>query len=139
MAIPPLPLTIKKLTTVFHLHIQRLPPSTLIRTITLSNPVADWHLSLNPPTALTCLLPEIFPPFFLPAPTYDRSWTHPQFCDLSVHKLISETKEATKFLISQPPPNVFHLFIRVLTILSPPFTASFLLFKGQTLVHSRAV
>ena len=42
-------------------------------------------------------------------------------------------------LISQPPPNVFHLFIHILTILSPPFAASFLLFKGQTLVHSGAV
>ena len=138
MAIPPLPLTIKKLTTVFRLRIQRLPPSTLIRTITYSNPAADWHLSLNPPTALTRLLPEFFPPFFLPAPTYNSHWIHPQFRDHSAYKLTAETKEATKILISQPSPDAFHLFIRVLTIPSPPFAASFLLFRGQTLVHSGA-
>ena len=138
MAIPPLPLTIKKLTSVFRLHIQRLPPSSLIRTITLSNPSADWHLSLNPPTALTRLLPEFFPPFFLPKPLYDTHWTHPQFRDHSAYKLTAETKEATKLLISQPSPDIFHLFIHVLTILSPPFAASFLLFRGQTLVHSGA-
>ena len=138
MAIPPLPLSIKKLTAVFRLHIQRLPPYTLIRTITSSNPAADWHLSLNPPTALTRLLPDFFPQFFLPAPTYDNLWTHPQFRDHSAYKLTAETKEATKLLISQPPPDIFHLFIRVLTIPSPPFAASYLLFRGQTLVHSGA-
>ena len=128
MAIPPLSLSIKKLTSVFRLHIQCLPPSTLIRTITLSNPSADWHLSLNPPTALTHLLPELFPPFFLPKPLYDTHWTHPQFCDHSAYKLMAETKEATKLLISQPSPDTFHLFICVLMIPLPPFTASFLLF-----------
>ena len=138
MAIPPLPLSIKKLTAVFRLRIQRLPPSTLIRTITSSNPAADWHLSLNPPTALTRLLPDLFPPFFLPAPSYNYHWTHPQFRDHLAYKLTAETKEATKLLISQPSPDIFHLFIRVLTIPSPPFAASFLLFRGQTLVHSGA-
>ena len=42
-------------------------------------------------------------------------------------------------LISQPPPDTFHIFIHILTILSPPFAASFLLFRGQTLVLSGAV
>ena len=139
MVIPPLPLTIKKLMSVFRLWIQRLPPSTLICTITLSNPAADWHLSLNPPTTLTRLLPDLFPPFFFPAPLYDNTWTHPQFHDHSAYKLTSETKEATKLLISQPPANIFYLFICILTIPSPPFAASFLLFKGQTLVNSGAV
>ena len=128
MAIPPLPLSIKKLTSVFRLRIQCLPPSTLICTITLFNPLADWHLSLNPPTALTCLLPDLFPPFFLPAPTYDTTWTHPQFRNHSAYKLMNETKEATKLLISQPSPDTFYLFIHILTIPSPPFAASYLLF-----------
>ena len=138
MAIPPLPLSLKKLMSIYRLRIQHLPPSTLIRTITLSNPSADWHLSLNPPTALTRLLPNSFPPFFLPKPLYDTHWTHPQFRDHSAYKLTAKTKEATKLLISQPSPNIFHLFIHVLTIPSPPFAASFLLFRGQTLVHSGA-
>ena len=139
MAIPPLPLTITKLTLNFRLHLQRLPPSTLLCTITLSNPAADWHLSLNPPTALTRLLPDAYPTFFFPAPLYDTTWTHPQFCDHLAYKLTSDTKEATKLLILQPPPHTFHLFIHILMIPSPPFAASFLLFKGQTLVHSGAV
>ena len=136
MAIPPLPLSIKKLTAVFRLRVQRLPPSTLICTITLTNLSADWHLSLNLPTALTRLLPDFFPPFYLPKPLYDTNWSHPQFRDHSAYKLTTETKEATKLLISQPPSNIFHLFIRILTIPSPPFAASYLLFRGQTLVHS---
>ena len=139
MAIPPLPLSIKKLTAVFRLRIQRLPLSSLICTITLTNPSADWHLSLNPPTALTRLLPVFFPLFYLPKPLYDTNWTHPQFWDHSAYKLTTKTKEATKLLISQPSPDIFHLFIRILTIPSPPFTASYLLFRGQSLVHSRAV
>ena len=138
MAIPPLPLTIKKLTSVYRLHIQRLLPSSLIRTITLANPSADWHLSLNPPTALTRLLPDSFLPFFLPKPLYDTHWSHPQFRDHSAYTLTAETKQATKLLISIPSPDIFHLFIRILTIPSPPFAASFLLFRGQTLVHSGA-
>ena len=139
MAIPPIPLTIKKLTTVFCLRIQHLPPSTLLHTISSFNPAVDWHLSLNPPTALTHLLLVSFPSFFFPAPLYNNIWTHPQFQNHSTYKLTPKTKEATKLLISQPSPNIFHLFIRILTIPSPPFAASFLLFRGQTLVHSGAV
>ena len=138
MAIPPLSLTIAKLTAVFRLRIQRLPPSTLIHTITTYNPTADWHLTLNPPTCLTRLLPDSFPPFIYPSPTYESFWTHPQVHDNTVIALSRESKEATKTIIKQPSYNTFHLFVRLLTIPSPPFAASFLLFKGQTLVHHSA-
>jgi len=135
MAIPPIPLTISKLTSVYRLRIQRLPPSTLIRTLTTFNPAADWHLSLNPSTCLSRLLPDSFPPFIYPSPTYESFWTHPQVRDNTVIALSRESKEATKLIIKQPPYDTFHLFIRILTLPSPPFAASFLLFKGQTLVH----
>ena len=135
MAIPPISLTITKLMSVFQLRIQCLPPSTLICTITTFNPAADWHLSLNPPTCLTRLLPDSFPSFHYPSPTYKSLWSHPQVCDNTIIKLSHKSLEATKALIKQPPYNIFHLFVRVLTIPSPPFTASFLLFKGQTLVY----
>jgi len=138
MAIPPIPLTISKLTSIFRLRIQQLPPSTLIRTITTYNPAADWHLSLHPSTCLSRLLPDCFPPFFYPSPTYESFWTHPQVCDNTVIALSRESKEATKTIIKQPPYDTFHLFICILTIPSPPFAASFLLFKGQTLVHHGA-
>jgi len=138
MAIPPISLTITKLTSVFRLCIQCLPPSNLICTITSFNPAADWHLSLNPPTCLTRLLPDSFPPFHYPSPTYESFRTHPQVRDNTIVKLSHESKEATKNLIKQPPYDTFHLFVRVLTIPSPPFAASFLLFKGQTLVHHGA-
>jgi len=137
MAIPPIPLTITKLTSVFRLRIQCLPPSTLLHTLTTFNPAADWHLSLNPPTCLTRLLPDSFPPFFYPSPTYESFWSHPQVHDNTVIKLSHESKEATKLLIKQPSYDTFHLFVHVLTIPSP-FAASFLLFKGQTLVHHGA-
>jgi len=136
LAIPPLPLTIIKLTDVFRLCIQHLPPSHLIRTITTFNPTADWHLSLQPPTCLTRLLPDSFPPFIYPSPTYKSMWTHPQVWDNTIFKISPATKEATKHLIKQPSYDTFHLFVQLLTIPSPPFAASFLLFKGQTLVHS---
>ena len=138
LAIPPLPLTIIKLTDVFRTRLQRLPPSHLIRTITTYNPAADWHLSLQPPTCLTRLLPDSFPPFVYPSPTYESTWSHPLVQDNTVFKISPATKEATKSLINQPPYDIYHLFVRVLTIPSPPFAASFLLFKGQTLVHSGA-
>jgi len=138
MAIPPIPLTISKLTSVFRLRIQRLPPSTLIHTITTYNPAADWHLSLHPSTCLSQLLPDSFPPFLYPSPTYESFWTHPQVRDNTVIALSRESEEATKTIIQQPPYDTFHLFIRILTIPSPPFAASFLLFKGQTLVHHGA-
>ena len=128
MAIPPISLTLSKLTDVFRLRIQRLPPSTLIRTLTTCNPTADWHLSLNPPTPLTRLLPDRFPPFNFPSPTYKSIWTHPQVRDNTVIALSHESKEATKTLIRTPPYDTFHLFVCLLTIPSPPFAASFLLF-----------
>ena len=137
LAIPPLPLTIIKLTDVFRLRIKCLPPSHLIRTITTFNPAAAWFLSLRPSTCLMRLLPDpdSFPPFIYPSPTYKSTWTHPQVWDNTVYKLSPATKEATKYLIKQPPSDTFNLFIRVLTIPSPPFAASFLLFWGQMLVH----
>jgi len=135
MAIPPIPLTISKLTSVFRLRIQCLPPSTLIRTLTTYNPAVDWHLSLNPSTCLSQLLPDSFPPFFYLSPTYESFWTYPQVCDNTVIALSRKSKEATKTLIKQLSYDTFHLFVHILTIPSPPFAASFLLFKGQTLVH----
>jgi len=42
-------------------------------------------------------------------------------------------------LIRIPSYDTFHLFVRLLTIPSPPFAASFLLFQGQTLVHHGAM
>jgi len=138
LAIPPLSLTIIKLTDIFRLHIQRLPPSHLIRTIITFNPAVDWHLSLQPQTCLTHLLPDSFPPFIYLSPSYKSTWSHPQVRDNTVFKISPATKKATKYLIHQPPYDTFHLFIHILTIPSPPFAASFLLFKGQTLVHSGA-
>jgi len=137
--VPPISLTLTKLTDVFRLCIQHLPPFTLIRTITTFNPAADWHLSLNPPTSLTCLLPDSFPPFTFPSPTYKSTWTHPQVRDNTVIALSRESKEATKTLICTPAYDTFHLFVCILTIPSPPFAASFLLFQGQTLVHHGAM
>jgi len=139
MAIPPISLTLSKLTDVFRLHIQHLPPSTLIHTLTTFNPAADWHLSLNPPTPLTHLLPNLFPPFNFPSPTYKSIWTHPQVRDNTIIALSHESKEATKTLICTPPYDTFYLFVCLLTIPSPPFAASFLLFRGQMLVHHGAM
>jgi len=136
MAIPPISHTLTKLTSVFTSRIQRLPPSSLLRTITTINPAADWHLSLCPETALTRLLPMYYPPFTFPSSPLDNSWTHPRIRDNTVITLSRESKEATKHLITTTPYNTFHLFVRILTNLSPPFSAGFLLFCGQTLVHS---
>jgi len=93
LAIPPLPLTITKLTDIFCLCICRLLPSHLICTITTLNPAADWHLSLQPPTCLTCLLPDSFPPFIYPSPTYESTWSHPQVQDNTVFKTSPATQQ----------------------------------------------
>jgi len=135
MAIPPISHTLKKLTSVFILRIQRLPPFSLIRTITVTNPAADWHLTIQPETALTRLLPTSYPPFFFPSSPSQNLWTHPRVRDNTIIKLSCESEEDTRLLIASPPYDTFHLFIRVLTTPSPPFSAAFLLFRGQTLVH----
>jgi len=136
MAIPPIALTIKKLTSSFTLCIQQLPPFTLIHTLPHYNPSADWHLSHNPPTALTCILPNFFPPFYFPSHPSTPSWSHPQVHDYTAVKITRDTQDATKTIISMPPYDTFHLFVRILTSTPSLFTGSFLLFKGQTLVHS---
>ena len=136
MAIPPIALTIKKLTSSFTLCIQRLPPFTLIHTLPHYNPSADWHLSRNPPTALTRILPDSFPPFYFPSHPSTPSWSHPQVHDYTAVKITCDTQDATKTIISMPPYDTFHLFVRILTSTPSLFTGSFLLFKGQTLVHS---
>jgi len=136
MAIPPIVHTLKKLTSVFTARIQRLPPFSLICSITLHNPAADWHLSTNPETALTRLLPSSFPLFFFPSHPSSHFWTHPWVRDNTAIKLSHKSKEATKSLITNIPYDTFHLFVRILTIPSPPFTAAFLLFQGPNLVLS---
>jgi len=136
MAIPPISLTIKKLTSTFTLHIQKLPPFSLIRTLTSVNPSTDWHLSCNPPTTLTHILPHTFPPFFFPSHPSTPSWSHPQVCDNTVIKINRNTRDATKTIISTPPYDTFHIFIHILTSTPSLFTGSFLLFKGQTLLRS---
>jgi len=138
IAIPPITLTLSKLTDDFHLCIQHLLPFTLICTITTFNPAADWHLSLNPPTSLTHLIPNSFPPFTFPSPLYKSIWTYPWVHNNTVITLSHKSKEATKELIHTPPYDTFHLFVQLLTIPSPPFAASFLLFQGQMLVHHSA-
>jgi len=108
LAIPPLPLTITKLTDIFCLHIQHLPPSHLIHTITTFNPVVDWHLSLQPPTCLTCLLPDSFPPFLYPSPTYESTWSHPQVRDNTVFKISPKC---------YTPGHLAHIFLSFLSVM----------------------
>jgi len=130
--------TLKKLTSVFSACIQCLPPSSLIRSITTHNPATDWHLSTNPETCLTRLLPQSFPPFSFPSHPSLHTWTHPQVRNNTVIKLSCESKEATKSIITNIPFDTFHLFVRILTIPSPPFSAAFLLFRGPNLLLSGA-
>jgi len=115
MAIPPISHTLMKLTSIFTSRIQRLPPSSLLHTITTINPAADWHLSLCPETALMRLLPTYYPPFTFPSSPLDNSWTHPRIRDNTIIALSHKSKEATKHLITTTPYDTFHLFVRILT------------------------
>ena len=136
IAIPPIKHTIKKLTSQFKIRIANLPPTHLLRTITTFNPVADWHLSTNPDTALTCLLP-LHPPFFtFPSHPSQSKWVHPQVRDKTVLPINPMTKEYTRSLIHSPSPNSYSIFIRILTVPSPPFAAGFIVRRGERLVHS---
>lgn len=139
MAIPPIQHTIKKLTPNFTLHIQKLPPTHQLLTITHFNPAADWHLSANPTTALTHILPPSLPPFIFLSHPSQTHWVHPRVRDNTVFPTNPKTKEYTQSLIRTTSNDIFHLFIRVLTIPSPPFAAMFLMFHGQRLVHSGTV
>ena len=136
MAIPTIPHTLKKLTSNFTLRIGNLPPNHQLRTLTTFNPAADWHLSANPITALTRLLPTSLSPFTFPSHPSQSRWVHPHVRDNTVFPTNPETKEYTQSLIRTPPPDIYHLFIRILTVPSPPFAAGFLVFRGERLVHS---
>ena len=135
IAIPPIKHTIKKLTSQFKIRVANLPPTHLLRTITTFNPAADWHLSTNPETALTRLLPLHAPFFTFPSHPSQSKWVHPQVRDKTV--LINpETKEYTRSLIQLPTHNSYSIFIRVLTTPSPPFAAGFIVRKGGSIVHN---
>jgi len=114
----------------------RHPPSTLICTLPHYNPSTDWHLSLNPPTALTHISPDSFPPFFFPSHPSSPTWSHPRVRDNTAVKLNRDTRDSTKHIISTPPYDTFHLFTHILTSTPKVFTGFFLLFKGQTLLRS---
>jgi len=135
-AIPPIKLTIKKLMSQFQIHIANLPPTHQLHMITTFNPAADWHLSTNPETALTCILPIHTPFFTFPSHPSQSKWVHPQVWDNTVLPISPKTKEYTQSLIRLPPHNSYSLFIHILTVLSSPFAAAFMLYRGERLVHS---
>jgi len=135
-AIPPIKFTIKKLTSQFKIRITNLPLTHLLRTITTFNPAADWHLSTNPETALTHILPTHSPFFTFPSHPSQSKWVHPQVRDNTVFAINPTTKESTQSLICLPPHNSYSIFIRVLTVPSPPFAAGFVVYQGERLVHS---
>jgi len=136
IAIPPFSLTLKKLSCTFTDRISHLPPNSLLCTLLSANPVAAWHMTLNPSTALTCAFPTSLQPFTYPAHPSLPTWTNYRVRDNTVIKPNHETADFTKSLISQPPHDTFHLFVQILNTPSPPFTAAFLLYKGGRLVHS---
>ena len=139
ISIPPLHLTIHKLSHQFSLRLQRLPPNSLIHTILSKNTIAAWHLSTNPVTSLTCTLPLDFPFFTYPSHPSSPSWTNSRVCNNTVIKLNRDSLAYTKTLINQPPYDTFHLYVQMLTTPSPPFIGSFLLYKGERLVLSGTV
>jgi len=98
--------------------------------------VANWHLSTNPETALTRILPTHSPFFTFPSHPSQSKWVHPQVRDNTVLPINPKTKEYTQSLIHLPPNNSYSLFIRVLTVPSPPFAAGFVVYRGERLVHS---
>jgi len=139
ISIPPIHLTIKKLSHQFTLHLQRLPPNSLIRTILSVNPIATWHLLTNPIISLTHTFPLAFPPFTYPSHPSLPSWSNSRVRDNTVIKLNRDSLAYTKTLIKQPPYNTFHLFVQTLTTPSSPFIGSYLLYKGERLVLSGTV
>ena len=133
-AIPPIHHTIKKLTAQFSNRIKNLPPSHQLRTITSFNPAADWHLSVNPPTALTRILPDPSPFFTFPSHPSQTKWVHPQVRDNTVIPKKPRTKEYSQKTIRSPLHNEYHIFVRLLTIPSPPFAAGFIVLRGSSKV-----
>ena len=124
--IPPIRHTIKKLTSQFTNRIKNLPPFHQLRTLTSFNPATDWYLSANPPTALTRILPDQFPLFTFPSYPSQTKWVHPQVRDNTVIPTNPATKEYTKNTFRTPIHIEFSVWIRLLTIPSPPFAAGFL-------------
>ena len=90
------------------------------------------------PTIQTSFRPEHHEPrrlpFCFPAPASAPPWSHTQF-----HNLFSVSSDPivvwdSKLLNSQPPPDVFSLFIRPLKDHLPHFISSFVLYRGEQVV-----
>lgn len=72
MAILPSSLYVTKLLFPYKDRVRRLPPFAQLRTLLHTNPAAYWRLSLQPETALSCILPSdtIPPPFYHTIPPF---------------------------------------------------------------------
>src|SRR5260221_14168704 len=95
------------------------------------------------PTVRTSFRPEHREPrrlpFCYPSPASTPPWSHARF-----HNLFSLTTDPTvvrdsRNLNSQPPPDVFSLFVRPLKDHHPHFVSSFVLYRGEQVVAVKGV
>ena len=136
----PVPYLLKQLSSSFSKRLTRLPPSTIIRTITTHNPALPTHhpRTLIPPTfvtSLTNILPDSFPLHITPSPPYIQEWSHPRLHNHLLEENDTNMGHHIQRISSKPSPNTLSLFVYPLPHPDYP-TAGFLLYSGETLVES---
>ena len=90
------------------------------------------------PTIRTSFRPEHHEPrrlpFYFPTPTSTPPWSHTRFRNLFSLTSNPIVARDSKLLNSQPPPDVFSLFVRPLKDHHPYFVSSFVLYRGEQVV-----
>jgi len=131
LAIPPIKYTIAKYRAAFSAHLSRLPPTALLRNITTHDPAAIYTPLSPVPTALTSLLPSVFPTFCIPT---NLTWSHPR-----VHNTLPLSKtpacSASILDLANNPP-LDHSSIYIYPIPHPDhFVVAFLTFMDGTCIE----
>ena len=132
----PIPLTLQRSSSSFSLRLSRLPPNTILRTITTTNTAAPWSIRFPVPTTLHSLLPSSFPPYITPSPPHLPTWSHPRLADHLNNPNNNNIGNYVHCIGSHPSPESLSLFIYPLPVPDHPH-ASFLLYHGEQLVASR--
>jgi len=131
LAIPPIKYTIAKYRTAFSARLSRLPPTALLRNITALDQAAIYTPPSPVPTALSSLMPSLFPAFCIPT---NLTWTHPR-----VHNTLISPKTPPRTVsiieLANDPP-IHHTSIHIYPIPHPDhFVMAFLTFFDGTCIE----
>jgi hypothetical protein len=132
VAILPIKFTLQKLRSAFGDRLLRLPPSSQLISLRLSNPAAYWRIELTPSTALTLFPTPQQHDFSFPFHPSQPMWSHERVA-ISYTKPTKQELKRTRHILSSRS-STFTLVLSLLPIPSPPFISCYVLLRGATVV-----